>query len=77
MSMLCLKSNMDRFIVFVGDYVRGKKICLKSNMDRFIGNFSRRKSFRRFCLKSNMDRFIAANKLVFGNKVSEFKIQYG
>ena len=34
---LCLKSNMDRFIVFTILLIKSNFYRLKSNMDRFIG----------------------------------------
>ena len=36
-AVLCLKSNMDRFIEEDSRRNRLQKCCLKSNMDRFIG----------------------------------------
>ena len=34
---ICLKSNMDRFIVSNLNGIEKTGACLKSNMDRFIG----------------------------------------
>ena len=54
-----LKSNMDRFIVFVQFLLLDPLLDLKSNMDRFIVQNRNQSMFCIIDLKSNMDRFIA------------------
>ena len=73
---ICLKSNMDRFIV-TENAMQSLVNGLKSNMDRFIAEFDNSILSYKSCLKSNMDRFIALSYSIFYKSIHMFKIQYG
>ena len=61
LSLLNLKSNMDRFIAASSKCRCATSDHLKSNMDRFIEWTDTKWHSTRQDLKSNMDRFIERN----------------
>ena len=77
MQILYLKSSMDRFIVYLADFLRQLCSYLKSSMDRFIVYSGSGKDNLENNLKSSMDRFIEVKSSEVLADVVVFKIQYG